>query len=117
MDFNTNRPIYLQIVDSLCDRILCGDWKEQERIPSVRELSASIGVNPNTIARVYDHLQNKDIIYNKRGIGYFICDNAKEYILKEQKEEFITSELPSLFKKMKLLNITLSDLEQLFKTM
>ena len=69
MDFNQNKPIYLQIADSICEKILSGEYLPQERILSVRELGISLGVNPNTIARVYEHLQGMEIIYNKRGIG------------------------------------------------
>ncbi len=114
MDFNPHKPIYLQIADSLCDKILDDQWKREERIPSVRELGASMGVNPNTIVRVYDYLQNLDIIYNKRGIGYFVAANAKELILKQQRDQFLKEELPVTIKKMKLLDISLEDIEKLY---
>ena len=115
MDFNPHKPIYLQIADSLCDKILNGEWVNEERIPSVRELGVSMGVNPNTIVRVYDYMQQLNIIYNKRGIGYFVTADAKELILKEQREQFIKEELPVIIKKMKLLNISFEDLEKLYK--
>lgn len=113
MDFNQNKPIYLQIADSICEKILSGEYLPDERILSVRELGVSLGVNPNTIARVYEHLQGMEIIYNKRGIGYFVSSSAPERILERQREEFLRDELPLVARKMKLLGVPLSVLEGL----
>ena len=69
MDFKETQAIYLQIVDLVCDHIVTGKWKAQERIPSVRELGVQLEVNPNTVMRAYDYLQAREIICNKRGVG------------------------------------------------
>lgn len=114
MDFNPNKPIYLQIADALYEKVISGQWPEQERIPSVRELGVTLGVNPNTVVRVYDYLQNQNIIYNKRGIGYFVGENAKEQILKAQRKEFMNEEAPAIIRKMKILGIKPQELEQLY---
>ena len=113
MDFNQNKPIYLQIADSICEKILSGEYLPDERILSVRELGISLGVNPNTIARVYEHLQGMEIIYNKRGIGYFVAPDAPEKVLQIHREEFLRNELPVVVKKMKLLGIPLEELERM----
>ena len=84
MDFNSDKPIYLQIADSICDRILSGELKSEDRIPSVREYGAELGVNPNTMMRSYDKLLNEGIVFNKRGIGYFISPDAREKVLAQQ---------------------------------
>ena len=115
MDFNQNKPIYLQIADSICEKILSGEYLPDERILSVRELGVSLGVNPNTIARVSEHLQGMEIIYNKRGIGYFVSPSAPERILGRQREEFLRDELPLVARKMKLLGVPLSVLEGLLQ--
>ena len=115
MDFNPHKPIYLQIADTLCEKVLSGEWQEGERIPSVRELGTSLGVNPNTIVRVYDQLQNRQIIYNKRGIGYFVNENAKKEILRMQKEEFLKNELPAVIRKIKLLEIPLEKIAEIYR--
>lgn len=111
MEFNAHKPIYLQICSQMYERILNGELKSEDRIPSVRELGAELGVNPNTIMRSYESMTNAGIIYNKRGIGYFIAENAKDMVLKQMKDEFMNAELPEVIKKMKLLGITLTDLE------
>ena len=105
MEFNSNKSIYLQICDAICEQILSGTLRPDERIPSVREYGAEIGVNPNTIMRSYEKLTADGIIYNKRGIGYFISQDAHETVLEAQRKEFMEEELPQIQRRMKLLGI------------
>ncbi len=105
MEFNSNKAIYLQISDMICERILSGELGGNERIPSVREYGASIGVNPNTVMRTYEKLTNEGIIYNKRGIGYFVSENAHDIVLENERKEFLEVELPAVLKKMELLGL------------
>lgn len=105
MEFNSQKPIYLQICDSLCDQILSGELLGESRIPSVRELGELLQVNPNTIMRSYERLTAQGIIYNKRGVGYFVSDNARATVLKERRERFFSEELPRLKKYMQLIGI------------
>lgn len=109
MEFDQNKPIFLQICDSFCEKILEGSLKEGDRVPSVREFGAEIGVNPNTIMRSYEKLSDSGIIVNKRGVGYFVAEGALEIVLREQKEYFIEHELPRILKRMSLLGISLED--------
>lgn len=105
MEFNSNKSIYLQICDSICERILSGDLAPDARIPSVREYGAEIGVNPNTIMRSYEKLTSEGIIYNKRGIGYFISHDAREIVLEAQRKDFLENELPAIRRRMALLGL------------
>ena len=105
MEFNSNRSIYLQICDAICEQILSGTLRPDERIPSVREYGAEIGVNPNTIMRSYEKMTADGIIYNKRGIGYFISHDALETVLEAQRKDFLENELPQILKRMKLLGL------------
>ena len=113
MDFNKNKPIYLQIYDHVCERILSDEFRSGDRLMSVRELGIELGVNPNTVMRSFERLQNKNIIATKRGIGFYVCDNAREMILAEQKKEFIENEVPEFFKKMELYGIKIEDLTKI----
>ncbi|MBQ8499730.1 MAG: GntR family transcriptional regulator [Bacteroidales bacterium] len=106
MEFNENKSIYLQICDAICEQILSGTLRPDERIPSVREYGADIGVNPNTVMRSYEKLTGEGIIYNRRGIGYFISPEAKEIVLEAQRKEFLENELPEICRKMRLLGIS-----------
>lgn len=110
MEFNEHKPIYLQISDTICDLILTNEWNEEERIPSVREYGGILGVNPNTIMRTYDHLQEAEIIYNKRGVGYFVKTGAKEQIITIQREQFIQEELPKIKRRLELLGLNPTDI-------
>lgn len=114
MEFEKDQAIYLQIADLICENILSEDWSEMERIPSVRELAVSTEVNPNTVMRSYAWLQEKDIIQNRRGIGYFVSDSAVEKTRTLKKEEFINNRLPQIFRMMKLLNISFDELKNLY---
>ena len=110
MEFSQPKGIYQQIADQLRDRILAGEWHEGARIPSVRELATSIGVNPNTVTKSYQALLDREVIENQRGIGYFVALDAKQKILAEMKDAFVREELPRLFRTMSVLGMTLDDL-------
>ena len=111
MTFSNDKAIYLQIVDRLCDEILSGKYQDDDRIPSVREYAVLLEVNTNTAVKAYEQLAREEIIYNKRGLGYFVTKGAKKQILKERKKQFMKERLPELFRQMQLLDITLEDVK------
>ena len=111
MEFDSNKSIYLQICDAIYERILSGELEPDARIPSVREYGAEIGVNPNTVMRSYEKLTNDGVIYNRRGIGYFITPDARDIVLYTMKKEFMMNELPQILRKMELLGISIEDLQ------
>ena len=115
MEFDQHKPIYLQIADAICERILTGTWPEGERIPSVRECGISLEVNPNTVARSYDELSTEGIIHNKRGIGYFVSPGAKSVIREKQRSSFISGDLKEVFRKMEILGISIEDITSLYQ--
>lgn len=110
MEFSQPKGIYQQIAEQIRDRILAGEWRGGERIPSVRELATTIGVNPNTVNKSYQALLEREVIENQRGIGYFVALDARQRILDEMKVEFVRDELPRLFRTMSVLGMTLDDL-------
>ncbi len=111
MEFNNNKSIFLQIADSICEKILYGDYKANDKLPSVREMAAETGVNPNTIMRTYTELQNDEIIKNRRGIGYFVEGDAYDKIRKQQKTEFFENEFPVFMKKLFLLDLEKAEID------
>ena len=113
MEYSEHKPIYLQNVELMQEKILRNEWCEEERIPSVREMGAMVGVNPNTIVRSYQLLEQQEIIYNKRGLGYFVKEGAVARIKENAKREFITSELPQFKAKAEMLGITKEELIKL----
>ena len=110
MEFRKQKSIYQQIADRLMDQMLAGTPEADERMPSVRDVAVSLGVNPNTVMRSFDYLQGEGIIYNRRGVGYFASADAKEKILAIQRREFLEEELPLIRQKMKTLGIGIEEL-------
>lgn len=115
MEFHDDKPIYLQIGDLLCEQILTGTWPPNDKIPSVREMGVSLQVNPNTALRTYDFLQQRGIIFNKRGIGYFVEEDAVKKILDFRREDFFANTLPSFYKTISLLQITPEEILSRYK--
>jgi GntR family transcriptional regulator len=116
MEFKDNKAIYLQIADYVCEHILLDKWKGEEKIPSVRELAVTLEVNPNTVMRTYELLQQKNIINNKRGIGFFVADDATAQVKDYRKVQFMDDELPVVFRNVYLLNIGFDELQSRYNT-
>ncbi len=114
MTFTNDKPIYVQMGDRLCDEILADKYKDDDRIPSVREYAVLLEVNTNTAVKAYDELARANIIYNKRGLGYFVTPGAKAQILKERKSAFLKERLPELFRQMQLLDIKIEEVCSLY---
>lgn len=112
--FNSDRAIYLQMADRLCDDILIGTYPEGERIPSVRDYAVSLEVNTNTAFKTYEYLARAEVIFNKRGMGYFVSPGAKDKIHAERRADFIRRVLPDVFRNMTLLGISMPEVAQLY---
>lgn len=111
MEFKENPAIYIQIAEYVCEQILLRKWKLSDKIISIRDLAVKMEVNPNTVQRAYDFLQQRDIIINKRGIGYFIEDDAMDRILNFRREQFIENELPVFMRNIFLLKIDFKEIK------
>ena len=114
MQYKEKKAIYLQIADRICESIAKETWKNGDRIPSIREMAVDAQVNPNTMNRTYSHLQELGIIHNQRGIGYFISPEAADLVRSRMKEDFVTIEIPSLFRRMNLLKVDMDELKNLY---
>lgn len=114
MEFDNSKPIYLQIVDFFYENILVKRWADEERIPSVREVAMMVEVNPNTAIRAFNHLQDLGVIYNKRGIGYFVASDGYTKVLNIKRKEFMEQMLPDVFKKLNLLDISFDEIKNAY---
>ena len=110
MEFREPKGIYQQIADRIGERILRGDWRAGERIPSIRELAVELGVNPNTVTRSFQALVDRRIINNRRGRGYFVSRNASERLSSAMKDAFLREELPRIARTMRFLGIGMDEL-------
>ena len=107
MNFSDDKPIWRQIYELIAMRVLSTEWAEGSRIVSVRELASEVGVNPNTVMRSYENLERDGIIFNRRGIGFFVSDGAVEHIRNLERQKFMEEELPKLQERLSLLGLTL----------
>lgn len=110
MEFAQTRAIYQQVADHVCEMILRGTWPEGERIPPVRELAMELEVNPNTVNKAYAYLQDRAIIHNRRGIGYSALPDARTRAGDLKRHEFVSEELPRMFRTMELIDMTIPEL-------
>ncbi len=115
MNFKEGQAIYLQIAEHVCERILLKEWQQGSKIISIRDMAVFIEVNPNTVQRAYDFLQQHEIIVNKRGIGYFVGDQAIEKAKAIRKDQFLENELAAFFRGMYLLDIPIEEVELRYK--
>jgi GntR family transcriptional regulator len=115
MQFRESQAIYLQIADFVCEKILLKEWPPGGRIPSVRELAVQLEVNPNTVMRTYEFLQQKEAIVNQRGVGFFVGPDAVKQATQYLQEVFIEKDLPQLFRNMCLLGMSPEDLKTSFE--
>ncbi|MGI4871579.1 MAG: GntR family transcriptional regulator [Janthinobacterium lividum] len=115
MEFNDNEAIYLQIAGYVSEQVLRQKWQPEEKIPSVRDLAAELQVNPNTVMRTYEFLQNQGVVYNKRGLGFFVAPDAVQKVQNYRRERFLQHELPAFFNTISLLGIGLPELAQRYE--
>lgn len=115
MQFDNTQPIWAQIYELLLTRIGEGEWREEERVASVRELGATLAVNPNTVMRAYERATDDQLIYNRRGIGYFVSEGAQERAATLLRQRFEREQLPSIFRSMQRVGITIDEFVSLYK--
>jgi GntR family transcriptional regulator len=114
VEFRNDQAIYRQIADVMCENVLSRAWKPGQRIPSIRETAEASQVNPNTVTRTYAYLEERGIVRNQRGVGFFLSDDAYEITRRISRADFEKSELPRVFRIMDLLSIGIEELETIY---
>lgn len=115
MRFNNDKPIFVQIADLLEDEIVSGRFADGARLPSSRELAASLEVNPNTAARSLQILADRGVAEAARGTGYSVATDALGRARARRQQQFFDEVLPGLFKAMTELGIGLDEISARFK--
>lgn len=110
MRFDEGRSIYQQIMEYVEEEIVKGRWSEETRLPAVREMAVQLGVNPNTVQRSYSALQDGELIYNQRGVGYFVAPEAQDRARHMKRERFEAEVLPRVFETMQTIGYSDADL-------
>jgi GntR family transcriptional regulator len=89
IDFNSEKPIYLQLAEAIEDNILKGIFQEETQIISTTEISVKYKINPATAGKGVNVLVDEGILYKKRGVGMFVSTGARERILKKRRKNFL----------------------------
>lgn len=100
-NFTADRPLYLQIVENIQQKILNGEYAQGERLPSVRELAAEAAVNPNTMQKAMAELERSGLVYSQRTSGRFITDN--ELLLRNLRQHTAQSYMRDFVENMQTL--------------
>lgn len=112
-EFNNGTAIYLQIIDDVKEKILSGEFQKNQKIPSVRELSAQYGVNPNTIQKALFDLESAGLIITERTNGKFVTSDQS--VIENIKKETITKRLNEFYAKMEKLGIDKSSVIEIIR--
>jgi len=115
INFETDRPIYLELSDWIEDNILSGVFKEETQIPSTTELSVNFKINPATALKGINILVDQGIIYKKRGVGMFVSEGAVEAIRGKRKQEFYDAYINSLLSEASKLNISKEEIIEMIE--
>jgi DNA-binding transcriptional regulator YhcF (GntR family) len=109
MEFQNNNPIFLQIVDWICDKVLKGELQIGQQLPSVRDLAVQLEVNPNTVQRSIERLIAQDIVVTQRGKGNYLTADAFSRIEDFRRQRLLDEALPKLADEMMLLGVKPAD--------
>lgn len=110
MEFVPDKPIFRQVADYCSRHILDGEWAPEQRIPSTKELAVTLAVNNRTVMKAYDDLSDAGVIYQRRGMGYYVSADACGRLRNMLRSDFISTTLPDLIARMRLAGLTPADL-------
>lgn len=106
-EFQDHLPIYAQLMDTLKRRIITGRYLPGEKLPSVRELAAEAGINPNTVQRAFSELEREGLIYTQRATGKYVTENADE--IKSARQALAKTQVAELLSNMQSLGYSVGD--------
>ncbi|WDE12625.1 GntR family transcriptional regulator [Thalassomonas haliotis] len=104
--WDADTPIYLQLYQQVITRILDGYIREGEALPSVRKVAADYQVNPLTISKAYQMLQDEGIVEKQRGKGLFVKQGVLEFVLKRERETFLSQQWPEILQQISRLKLS-----------
>ena len=115
LNFDSEKPIFLQIADIIEDAILSGAFEEESQIPSITELSVNYKINPATALKGINILVDQGIVYKKRGLGMFVATGAVDKLVEKRKNEFFDTYIASLIAEAKRLKLTETDIKSMIE--
>lgn len=115
INFESEKPIFVQLADWLSDSIISGAIKEGGQIPSTTEMSVSLKINPATALKGVNMLVDKGIIYKKRGLGMFVSEGAVEKLKKERQSEFFGEYIKKMLDEAAKLGLSKKDIIEMIE--
>ena len=106
-EFQDHLPINAQLMDTLKRRIITGRYLPGEKLPSVRELAAEAGINPNTVQRAFSELEREGLIYTQRATGKYVTENADE--IKSARQALAKTQVAEFLSNMQSLGYSVGD--------
>ena len=106
-EFQDHLPIYAQLMDTLKRRIVTGRYLPGEKLPSVRELAAEAGINPNTVQRAFSELEREGLIYTQRATGKYVAENEAD--IKSAREALARTQVADFLRAMQSLGFSVGD--------
>ena len=106
-EFQDHLPIYAQLMDTLKRRIVTGRYLPGEKLPSVRELAAEAGINPNTVQRAFSELEREGLIYTQRATGKYVTENEAD--IKSAREALARTQVADFLRAMQSLGFSVGD--------
>ena len=108
--WNETQPIFLQIRQQFIEMILNGAVSDGEAMPSVRQISTDLSVNPLTVTKAYQSLVDLDVVEKKRGLGMYVAQEARAKLLAHERENFLAVEWPRIRAQIEALELNLKEL-------
>jgi len=114
-ELNSERPVYLQLIEQIQAGIISGYFKPGDKLPSVRDLAADAAVNPNTMQRAFTELERTGLVYTNRTSGRFITSDEK--LIKELKEQSAINEIKDFLNKLKQLGLDTEEIIEVIRNL
>ena len=108
--WDPDKPIYLQLYQQVVARIIDGFIKEGEALPSVRRVAAEYQINPITISKAYQMLQDEELVEKQRGKGLFVKQGSQEIMLTRERNTFLTEQWPEILQQISRLQLSAEQL-------
>lgn len=115
ISFSNDRPIYLQIVDRIKIKIITGEYKPGDKLPSVREMALEMQVNPNTMQRAYSYLEMEGLVHSQRTSGRYVDGDAEK--VRQLKKELARTQIRDFLDSMKQLGFTMDEIVEVLESM
>ena len=103
--FNDTQPIFIQIRQRIIEMILKRTAREGEVLPSVRQISADLSVNPLTVTKAYQSLVDIGVVESRRGMGMYVNTGARDLLLAHERKKFLDEDWPRIVAQFKALEL------------